>query len=226
MGKLTISNELMALTSFVADLKYEDLPQDVISQAKSVLSDSVGVIIAGMREPEVKKLAEKMAEIYQGLSIEARGTTLVIAADTTSHFGQFRVDPNFENSFILNRTFDDGKGYLNIYEDQYSKAGPGLHGLALDNGNIVVSSETAWGVNLIQHLPSVPFTIFMDVAGATDISDSYLDAGLSFEFGPLTFHIPLYQSWDENTMPNNKDWIKDRIRFEIDFSRFSFGIGG
>jgi len=136
------------------------------------------------------------------------------------------VDPNFESSFILNRTFDDGKGYLNIYEDQYSKAGPGLHGLALDNGNIVVSSETAWGVNLVQYLPSVPFTIFVDVAGATDLNDSYLDAGLSFQFGPLAFHIPFYQSWDEHTVPNNKDWIKDRIRFEIDFSRFSFGIGG
>jgi hypothetical protein len=136
------------------------------------------------------------------------------------------VDPNFENSFILNRTFDDGKGYLNIYEDQYSRSGPGLHGLALDNGAVVVSTETSWGLNLIQHLPSVPFTVFVDVAGATDIDDTYIDAGLSFAFGPLTFHVPVYQSWDEKTVPNNMDWVKDRLRFEIDFSKFSIRLGG
>jgi hypothetical protein len=50
-------------------------------------------------------------------------------------------------------------------------------------------------------------------------------AGFSLDLGPLSIHVPLYQSWDDTSTPDGMDWIKDRIRFEIDFARHSFRIG-
>ncbi len=39
---------------------------------------------------DIKRLAERMAEIYKDLDIKAHGASLSISADTTVHFGQFR----------------------------------------------------------------------------------------------------------------------------------------
>ncbi|MCH7479933.1 MAG: MmgE/PrpD family protein [Chloroflexi bacterium] len=50
-------DELIQLSHFVADTQFDDLPDDVVERAKWVLRDTVGVIIAGMSEPEVNALA-------------------------------------------------------------------------------------------------------------------------------------------------------------------------
>jgi hypothetical protein len=135
------------------------------------------------------------------------------------------VDGDFEKSSVFNRTLDDGTGFVNLYEDQYIVEGPALHGLALIDGIPAVSTETSWGVNLTHSVPVFPITVFVDLAGATDLEKSFYDAGFSLELGPLSIHIPLFQSWDDSTTPDGTDWIKDRIRFEIDFSKYSIGLG-
>ncbi len=53
-----MTNDLKLLSEFIASTRYEDLPSEVLEQAKWVLRDSIGVIVAGMREPEVNSLAE------------------------------------------------------------------------------------------------------------------------------------------------------------------------
>jgi hypothetical protein len=123
------------------------------------------------------------------------------------------VDGDFESFSVLNRTLDDGTGFLNLYEDHYIIDGPALHGLALINGIPAVSTETSWGLNLIQTIPAFPITVFVDIAGANDLDDSFFDAGFSLDLGPLSIHVPLYQSWDDTSTPDGMDWIKDRIRF-------------
>ncbi len=50
--------ELHQIAQFVSNLRYGDLPQSVIDQAKWIIRDTIGVIIAGMAEPEVAALAD------------------------------------------------------------------------------------------------------------------------------------------------------------------------
>jgi 2-methylcitrate dehydratase PrpD len=50
-------DELDSLAQFVATTTFDSLPVEVIERAKWVLRDTVGVIIAGMAEPEVNALA-------------------------------------------------------------------------------------------------------------------------------------------------------------------------
>lgn len=58
--------ELHELANFVAELTYDDLPAQVVTQTKSVIRDSIGVLIAGMREPEVNALAAYAAKNTPG----------------------------------------------------------------------------------------------------------------------------------------------------------------
>lgn len=127
------------------------------------------------------------------------------------------VDPDFESNFVFNRTDDGGKGIDNIYDEQYIQDGPGLRGLASGK----TSEQTAWGINLDQTLPFVPINIFLDGAGASDLNDTFIDAGITFSWQVLRIHFPLYQSWDDQKTPDNSAWIKDRIRFELNFSGYS-----
>ncbi len=57
---------LQSLAAFVADTTFTDLPADVVNRAQLVLRDTVGVILGGMREPEVGKLAHYAAEHHPG----------------------------------------------------------------------------------------------------------------------------------------------------------------
>lgn len=66
MGKPVKMAELHTLAEFVAKLSFEDLPNEIVEHAKWVLRDSVGVVIAGMAEPEVKALADYAAEHNPG----------------------------------------------------------------------------------------------------------------------------------------------------------------
>lgn len=58
MGSGQAMQELKELAQFISEVKFSDLPTEVVEHAKWVLRDSIGVIIAGMAEPEVKALAD------------------------------------------------------------------------------------------------------------------------------------------------------------------------
>ena len=60
------SQELAKLSSFVADTRFDGLPGDVVDRAVWVLRDTVGVIIAGMSEPEVMAVAGYAADREPG----------------------------------------------------------------------------------------------------------------------------------------------------------------
>ncbi|RVU14361.1 MmgE/PrpD family protein [Methylobacterium oryzihabitans] len=72
-------------TAFAADLSPADLPEAVVERARLVLLDSLGVTAAGMREPECRALAERLAArrtgpapaIGSGLSLDPRDAALV-----------------------------------------------------------------------------------------------------------------------------------------------------
>ncbi len=59
-------DELGRLAEFVVDLDFDDLPAAVVDRARLVLADTVGVIIAGMREAEVRALADHAAALFPG----------------------------------------------------------------------------------------------------------------------------------------------------------------
>ncbi len=122
------------------------------------------------------------------------------------------VDPDFSKN-ILDRTGSDSG--LNIYKDQYLLDGPGLHGLALDSSqNPLSTTGFAWGLNL-SNKTGGPLTLFVDAAGGDELSNTYVDAGVQIGF----LIVPLYQSWEQkNKYPNNKKWLLDRLRFELDLS--------
>lgn len=58
--------ELAQLSEFIVETKFQDLPDEVIEHANWVFRDSVGVIIAGMAEPEVNALAAYAADNHPG----------------------------------------------------------------------------------------------------------------------------------------------------------------
>jgi 2-methylcitrate dehydratase PrpD len=51
-------SELAEISAFVAETQFDDLPAEVVARANQVIRDTVGVIIAGMSEPEVRALAD------------------------------------------------------------------------------------------------------------------------------------------------------------------------
>ncbi len=51
-------NELLILSTFVAETSYDNLPVEIIERAKWVLRDTIGVILGGMTAPEVRALAD------------------------------------------------------------------------------------------------------------------------------------------------------------------------
>jgi 2-methylcitrate dehydratase PrpD len=50
--------ELKQLANFIASTTFESLPSEVVERAKWVLRDTIGVIVGGLAEPEVKALAD------------------------------------------------------------------------------------------------------------------------------------------------------------------------
>jgi len=79
-------------TAFAADLRFSDLPEAAVDRARLVLLDSLGVIAAGMREPECRALAERLAArrtgpapaIGSGLTLDPRDAALVNGAAGTT----------------------------------------------------------------------------------------------------------------------------------------------
>ncbi|MFH6781004.1 MULTISPECIES: MmgE/PrpD family protein [Methylobacterium] len=79
-------------TAFAAGLTPADIPQPALDRARLVLLDCLGVIAAGMREPECRALAERLAArrwgrapaIGSGLSLDPRDAALVNGAAGTT----------------------------------------------------------------------------------------------------------------------------------------------
>jgi 2-methylcitrate dehydratase PrpD len=57
---------LKRLSTFAAETPLSAIPEAVIERAIQVLRDTVGVIVGGMAEPEVRRLAEYAADHYAG----------------------------------------------------------------------------------------------------------------------------------------------------------------
>jgi 2-methylcitrate dehydratase PrpD len=96
---------------FAAGIRFSDLPMPVVERAKLVLLDCIGVIAAGMQEPEMQKLVVRLAEREAG-----GGPVPVIGAG-------IRTNPLLAS--FLNGTagtmleLDEG--------NQYARGHPGIH---------------------------------------------------------------------------------------------------
>ncbi|WP_293868350.1 MmgE/PrpD family protein [uncultured Alsobacter sp.] len=103
---------LEAWCRFAADLRFEDLPRDVVDRTRQVLFDSIGAIAAGAQEPEVKGLTERLAALGGSGGV----ATAVIGADRRLPAG---------TAAFLNGTagttleLDEG--------NQFARGHPGIH---------------------------------------------------------------------------------------------------
>jgi 2-methylcitrate dehydratase PrpD len=69
-----MGRQIETLAEFVAQTRCEDVPAPVRQQAKLVLLDTLGVILAGAERPEVQQLRERLAATAgRGATIYARG---------------------------------------------------------------------------------------------------------------------------------------------------------
>ena len=69
-----MGQQIRKLAQFVADTRWEDIPAPVQQQARLVLLDTLGVILAGSVRPEVEQLRERLAATAgTGVTVMARG---------------------------------------------------------------------------------------------------------------------------------------------------------
>ncbi len=69
-----MGQQIEKLAQFVAETKYEDIPQAVRNHAKLVVLDTLGVILAGAERPEVRALRERLTPTAgSGATVFARG---------------------------------------------------------------------------------------------------------------------------------------------------------
>lgn len=69
-----MGEQIERLARFVAETRWEDIPEAVQKHAKLVLLDTLGVILAGSEQPEVRQLRERLiATAGSGASVFARG---------------------------------------------------------------------------------------------------------------------------------------------------------
>jgi len=154
---------------------------------------------------------------HKKLTLKARGWvgSFIISKDIPAQYRTWMsggVDPNFQNTLILNRT-DNDKSRMKIYDEQFILDGPALRGITSDS-----SLATAWGINFDQSIPFIPLNLFADIAGATDIDEFFFDAGLKLSLGIIHLYLPLYQSWDDKKTVTGFEQLKKRTRFEFSLS--------
>src|SRR5712691_9559461 len=69
-----MGEQIDKLAQFVAETKWEDIPAAVQQHTKLVLLDTLGVILAGAKQPEVQQLRERLcATAGTGATVLARG---------------------------------------------------------------------------------------------------------------------------------------------------------
>ena len=113
------------------------------------------------------------------------------------------IVPDFEN-YVWDRTADNS---LSIIKGFYH--GGGIRGINVDNP-YVFSNDNIFTMRVDQTVPKIPGKLFFDVASGKSLPEKYYMAS-GIKLGP--FIIPLYQSWEqENKIPNNLEWLKERIR--------------
>ncbi|MCL6648862.1 MAG: MmgE/PrpD family protein [Chloroflexi bacterium] len=56
-----VMDALSTLAAFAAELRFDQLPEPVVAQARRVLIDTLGAAIAGSAEPEVQALSRALA---------------------------------------------------------------------------------------------------------------------------------------------------------------------
>ncbi|WP_439573813.1 MmgE/PrpD family protein [Phreatobacter sp.] len=104
------TNWLGTFCSFAAGLSFHDLPEEVVARAKQVIYDCIGAISAGMAEPEMRALADRLARL------DGAGDTPVIG-------GSGRLSAS--NAALLAGTAGT---MLEIDEgNQYARGHPGIH---------------------------------------------------------------------------------------------------
>ena len=133
------------------------------------------------------------------------------------------VDPNFDQELIFNRQNLEDNNFPPVFESQFIEDGASIRGLAMDGNRAIYSNETSFALNLTQSFLGMPLGFFADFAGATDLDGNFIDAGVLINMQVFKLFIPLYQSWDDESIINNFDWLKERFRFEIDIPLPSIG---
>ena len=69
-----MGRQIEELTRFVAETRWEDIPAAVQAHARTVLRDTLGVILAGSERPEVREVRARLtASTGSGASVYARG---------------------------------------------------------------------------------------------------------------------------------------------------------
>ena len=69
-----MAQDIETLARFVANTRFEDIPDAVVAHARSILLDTLGVILAGSERPEVRGLRERLASTAgRGATVFARG---------------------------------------------------------------------------------------------------------------------------------------------------------
>jgi 2-methylcitrate dehydratase PrpD len=73
-GETIVGEQIERLVRFVTDTSWDNIPETVRRQAKLVLLDTLGVILAGSEQPEVQQLRNRLiAPGGQGATVLARG---------------------------------------------------------------------------------------------------------------------------------------------------------
>ena len=123
------------------------------------------------------------------------------------------IVPDFDN-YVWDRSGDNQFSILNGF---YHNGG--IRGVNVENPYLA-STDNILSLRIDQKVPKIPGKIFFDYATGSSLpKESYISSGI--KLGPLI--IPLYQNWEEkNKIPNNFEWIKERVRFIWVFSRVSF----
>jgi 2-methylcitrate dehydratase PrpD len=100
---------LTEVAEFAAGFPAADLPDDVVARTRLILADSIGAIVGGAAEPEVKALAARQA-------IAGTGPSLLIGTGTTAQPAQAALINGTAGTWL---EMDEG--------NQFCKGHPGMH---------------------------------------------------------------------------------------------------
>lgn len=101
---------LAEFSAFAATLTFADLPAEVVERTKRVIADSIGAIAAGMAEPEMRALLDRLARL------EGTGPTPVIGATLSLSPSNAAFMGGIAGTML---ELDEG--------NQYARGHPGIH---------------------------------------------------------------------------------------------------
>lgn len=101
---------LAEFAAFAATLTFADLPAEVVERTKRVIADSIGAIAAGMAEPEMRALLDRLARL------EGTGPTPVIGAALSLSPSNAAFMGGIAGTML---ELDEG--------NQYARGHPGIH---------------------------------------------------------------------------------------------------